>query len=173
MSDPPLFIVPLFTLYDYTFRPDEVLADEVIAWAAEESSVCADEYLLHPSPCPPTRSAWCAARVVASEARLAALPKNCATVLISHFPLCRAHARLPRVPRFAPWCGTRSTETWPRRFRARAVVYRHLHIRRSFEEHGVQPRGVAGLRKAMGPTSDGRLLSACGSLSRSLPLLGA
>ena len=59
-------------------------------------------------------------------------------MLISHFPLCRAHARLPRVPRFAPWCGTRSTETWPRRFRARAVVYGHLHIRRSFEEHGVQ-----------------------------------
>jgi 3',5'-cyclic AMP phosphodiesterase CpdA len=136
-SDPPLFIVPLFTLYDYTFRPDEVLANEVIAWAAEESSVCADEYLLHPSPYP-TRSAWCAARVAASEARLAALPKNCATVLISHFPLRRAHARLPRVPRFAPWCGTRSTETWPRRFRARAVVYGHLHIRRSFEEYGVQ-----------------------------------
>jgi hypothetical protein len=91
VSDHPLFIVPLFTLYDYTFRPDEVLADEVIAWAAEESSVCADEYLLHPSPYP-TLSAWCAARVVASEARLAALPKDCATVLISHFPLCRSHA---------------------------------------------------------------------------------
>jgi hypothetical protein len=34
VSDHPLFIVPLFTPYDYTFRPDEVLADEVIAWAA-------------------------------------------------------------------------------------------------------------------------------------------
>ena len=38
VSDPPLFIVPLFTLYDYTFRPDEVLADEVIAWAAEKAA---------------------------------------------------------------------------------------------------------------------------------------
>jgi 3',5'-cyclic AMP phosphodiesterase CpdA len=136
-SERPLRIVPLFTLYDYAFRPDELPADKVLAWAAEQGIVCADEYLLHPSPYP-DRAAWCAARVAASEARLAALPEHCATVLISHFPLCRAHARLPRVPRFAPWCGTRSTETWPRRFRAREVVYGHLHIRRSFEEDGVQ-----------------------------------
>lgn len=135
-SDRPLHIVPLFTFYDYSFRPDDLPADQVIDWAAAEGVACADEYLLQASPYP-DRASWCAARVAASEARLAALPPDCATVLISHFPLRRAHAQLPRVPRFAPWCGTRATEAWPRRFRARAVVYGHLHIRRSFEEDGV------------------------------------
>ena len=33
------------------------------------------------------------------------------------------------MPRFAPWCGTRLTETWHRRFRALACVHGHLHIR--------------------------------------------
>jgi 3',5'-cyclic AMP phosphodiesterase CpdA len=136
-SERPLFIVPMFLLYDYSFRPDDVPADKVIAWAAEESAVCTDEYLLHPTPYP-DRAAWCAARVALTEARLRALPEGAETVLINHFPLRRAHARLPRVPRFAPWCGTRATETWPQRYRARAVVYGHLHIRRSFAEEGVQ-----------------------------------
>jgi hypothetical protein len=99
--------------------------------------VCADEYLLDPAPYP-TRAAWCAARVQLTEARLAALPPGASTILINHFPLRRHHARLPRVPRFAPWCGTRLTETWPARFAARAVIYGHLHIRRSFEEDGTQ-----------------------------------
>ena len=36
---------------------------------------------------------------------------------------------LPRIPRFSPWCGTRKTEGWYRRFNACAVVYGHLHIR--------------------------------------------
>jgi hypothetical protein len=90
-SERPLRIVPLFTLYDYTFRPDEVPAHKVLGWAAEEGIVCADEYLLHPSPFP-DRAAWCAARVAASEARLAALPEHSATVLISHF---RCAARMP------------------------------------------------------------------------------
>lgn len=133
----PLRIAPLFTLYDYTFRPDDVSADDVLAWAAEEGIVCADEHLLDPSPFA-DRAAWCAARVAVTEARLAALSGRCETVLISHFPLRRAHARLPRIPRFSPWCGTRATETWPERFRARAVVYGHLHIRQSFEEDGIR-----------------------------------
>jgi 3',5'-cyclic AMP phosphodiesterase CpdA len=135
-SDRPLYIVPLFTLYDYTFRPDHISADQVLAWAAEDDTVCIDEYLLDPTPYP-DRAAWCAARVAATELRLEILPQECQTVLISHFPLRRSHAVLPRVPRFAPWCGTRATEAWPTRFRARAVVFGHLHIRRSFEEQGM------------------------------------
>ncbi len=133
----PLRIAPLFTLYDYSFRPDHVTADKVLDWAAEEGVLCADEAFLDPTPYP-DRAAWSAARVASTEARLAALPETAATILISHFPLRRAHARLPRVPRFAPWCGTRATEDWCRRFRAVAVVYGHLHIRQSFEEDGVR-----------------------------------
>jgi hypothetical protein len=135
-SEPPLYIAPLFTLYDYTFRPGHIPADRAVAWAAQEDTVCVDEYLLHPTPYP-DRAAWCAARVSATQHRLQILPQVCETILISHFPLRHSHAVLPRVPRFAPWCGTRATETWPTRFPARAVVFGHLHIRRSFEEQGV------------------------------------
>jgi len=141
-SDRPLRIAPLFTLYDYTFRPDDVPADQVLAWAAADNTICADEYLLHPTPYP-SRSAWCAARIAVTEARLAALPETCETVLISHYPLRRVDARLPRIPRFSPWCGTRATEGWPQRFRARAVIYGHLHIRRQFNDEGVRYHEVS------------------------------
>jgi hypothetical protein len=100
-------IAPLFLLYDYTFRPDVVSADQVLAWAAQEEIVCVDEYLLDPYP-HSGRAAWCLVRVAAT--RLAALPDECTTVLINHFPLRRAHAHLPRAPRFSPWCGTRATD---------------------------------------------------------------
>lgn len=129
-------IVPMFTLYDYTFHPDHVPQDRVLAWAAERGIVCADEYFLSPAP-HPGRAAWCAARVAVTEDRLDALPEGCATVLVNHFPLKRAHAWLPRIPRFSPWCGTMRTEDWPGRYRAAAVVYGHLHIRRSFAEAGI------------------------------------
>ena len=47
------------------------------------------------------------------------------------------HAILPLVPRFSIWCGTTRTEDWHTRFRARAVVFGHLHIPRTFYEDGV------------------------------------
>ena len=48
------------------------------------------------------------------------------------------HAWLPRIPRFKLWCGTKQTEDWHLRYRARAVVYGHLHIRRTFNLDGVR-----------------------------------
>jgi len=128
-------IVPMFLLYDYSFRPDEVAADQVLAWA--DGTICADEVLLDPDPYP-TRPAWCAARVDATRERLARLPTDLATVLVNHFPLEQHHAHLPAIPRFSPWCGTSATAGWHRRFRARAVVYGHLHLRREFVEDGVR-----------------------------------
>lgn len=56
---------------------------------------------------------------------------------INHFPLRQSHAVLPRIPRFVLWCGTRRTDDWHVRFRARAVIYGHLHIPRTHEEAGV------------------------------------
>ena len=47
-----VLIAPLFLLYDYSFRPDHVGADQVVPWAAGADSVCTDEYLLHPDPFP-------------------------------------------------------------------------------------------------------------------------
>jgi predicted phosphohydrolase len=135
-GDMPIAVAPLFLLYDYTFRPDDVADADVLDWAAAEGVVCADEALLHAAP-QPDRRTWCAERVARTAERLSALPKDYATVLVNHYPLQREHAVLPRIPRFSPWCGTRLTEGWHHRFRAVAVVYGHLHVRSNFEQDGV------------------------------------
>ena len=136
-SERPLVIAPLFTLYDYSFRPNDIPAGEVVEWAASGGVVSADETLLDPAPFA-DRIAWCAARAVRTAARLAALPAEYGTILVNHYPLEREHAVLPRIPRFAPWCGTTRTAGWHQRFRAVAVVYGHLHLRRSFEHDNVR-----------------------------------
>ena len=124
----PVLVAPLFLLYDYSFRPRHIPRSEVVRWARETGAVCTDELVLHPDPFP-DRDSWCAARCESAAARLAACPARIPKVLINHFPLEEEHAVLPRAPRFAPWCGTRRTSGWHRRFGAGAVVYGHLHIR--------------------------------------------
>jgi hypothetical protein len=59
-------------------------------------------------------------------------------ILVNHFPLRRELAVLPRIPRFAVWCGTRLTEQWHRRFNVEAVIYGHLHLRSSRTIDGVR-----------------------------------
>ena len=127
-QDGPVLIAPLFLLYDYSFRPRHVSRDRVVGWAREFGHVCTDEYVLHPDPFP-DRDSWCAALCDSAAKRLAACSAGIPKVLINHFPLEEQHAVLPRVPRFTPWCGTRRTSGWHRRFNACAVVYGHLHIR--------------------------------------------
>ena len=56
----PHVLAPLFLLYDYSFRPDDVPHARALDWAAEAGIVCGDEVLLHPEPFP-TLEAWCAA----------------------------------------------------------------------------------------------------------------
>ncbi len=124
----PVMIVPLFLLYDYSYRPRYVLRSEVVRWASEAGSVCSDELLLHADPFP-DRDSWCAARCRDAAIRLADCPSDIPKVLVNHFPLEEGHAVLPLIPRFTPWCGTRRTRGWHRRFNACAVVYGHLHIR--------------------------------------------
>lgn len=52
-GDGPLrAIVPTFTLFDYSFRPDSVAREHAIAWAAETGIRSADEDLLAPDPYP-------------------------------------------------------------------------------------------------------------------------
>jgi 3',5'-cyclic AMP phosphodiesterase CpdA len=134
---PRALIAPLFLLYDYTFRPDDVPVEEAIQWAAEENILCSDEVLLHPDPYP-SRQAWCAARVAATEPRLAAAAERAPLILVNHWPLKRDLAILPRVPRFSIWCGTQSSEDWHLRYRAQAVIYGHLHIRATKHRDGVR-----------------------------------
>jgi predicted phosphodiesterase len=134
---PRTAIVPTFILYDYSFRPDDVAVDNAVAWAAQSGVRAADEELLHPHPYR-SRPEWCAARVAETEARLAAIPRDTRIILVNHFPLRRDHAVLPRIPRFAIWCGTRATEEWHRRFPIEVVIYGHLHIRKTRELDGVR-----------------------------------
>ena len=134
---PATVIAPLFLLYDYSFRPDDVPRERALAWAAEHDIMCADEAVLYPDPFP-SRDAWCADRCARTRARLEAIDASARTVIVNHFPLRQAHAWLPRIPRFSLWCGTRETEDWHTRFRARRVVYGHLHIRRTHEDDGVR-----------------------------------
>lgn len=122
----PCLVAPLFLLYDYSYRPDDIPLASALAWAEEEGIVCADELLLHPDPYP-TRSDWCAARCAYTEARLHAVAGT-PLILINHFPLRQDLAVLPRIPRFSLWCGTRRTDDWHLRFNAHAVIYGHLHI---------------------------------------------
>ena len=124
----PVFIVPLFVLYDYTFRPDGASTKaEALALAYETGVVCTDEAVLHPDPYP-SREAWCEARVETTERRLMALKPGARTVLVNHFPLIREPTRVLYHPEFAQWCGTDRTADWHLRFGALAVVYGHLHI---------------------------------------------
>ena len=141
-AGPPCVLAPLFLLYDYTFRPDEVPPEEAIAWAAEDNLLCSDEVLLHSDPFP-DKPSWCAARCAAAEPRLAAAAAQGPVVLINHFPLRYDLAVLPRIPRFSIWCGTRRTEDWHRRYNAHAVVYGHLHIRGTYHRDGVRCEEVS------------------------------
>jgi Icc-related predicted phosphoesterase len=130
-------IAPLFVLYDYSFRPDHVSESSALDWAMEADLLCTDEVLLHPDPYP-SRAAWCRERVRESERRLAEIPEQRRTVLVTHFPLRRELVRLPRIPRFSIWCGTTLTESWHRRFRAVAAVSGHLHVPRTDYIDGVR-----------------------------------
>ena len=134
---PPRVIAPAFTLFDYSFRPASVARDDAVAWAAASGIRSADEDLLAPDPFA-TRDEWCAARVAATETRLAALSGDSRVILANHFPLKKELAVLPRIPRFSIWCGTTRTEDWPQRFNIEAVVYGHLHMRSTKEIDGVR-----------------------------------
>jgi 3',5'-cyclic AMP phosphodiesterase CpdA len=139
---PGTFIVPMFLLYDYSFRPGHVALEHAIAWAAADGVRSRDERLINPHPWPSV-AAWCHARCDETESRLGALPPGARTVLVNHWPLRYDLARPPRVPRFSIWCGTTRTEDWARRFRARVVVSGHLHFRTTLVRDGVRCEEVS------------------------------
>ncbi|MBQ1032418.1 metallophosphoesterase [Micromonospora sp. C97] len=134
----PATIAPLFVLYDYTFRvPQARTQQESLALAYAAGVVCTDEMLLHPDP-HPSREAWCAARIVETERRLAERDLALPTVLVNHYPLVREPTDVLRYPLFAQWCGTVRTSDWHLRFDAATVVYGHLHIPRTTFHDGVR-----------------------------------
>ncbi len=137
-SEATYILAPLFLLYDYSFRPDHVSAENALQWAMETNIMCADEAYLHPHPYP-SRSAWCAARCNYTEARLKEIADQGSLILINHFPLRQENlVRLTRIPRFSLWCGTRRTQDWHTRFPVSVVVHGHLHIRATDYFDGVR-----------------------------------
>ncbi|ETK37137.1 metallophosphoesterase family protein [Microbispora sp. ATCC PTA-5024] len=133
----PATVVPLFLLYDYSFRPPRTTREQALARAYESGVVCTDEFLLHPHPYP-SREAWCRARLRESEARLDDRDPGLPTVLVNHFPLLREPTEVLRHQPLAQWCGTEHTADWHLRYRAAAVVYGHLHIPRTTWHDGVR-----------------------------------
>lgn len=131
-------VAPLFTTFDYSFRPADVAREAVLRWAAETRCVSADERLIRPAPFE-RMDEWCAALCAAAEQRLAReVPPESGTVLVSHYPLRRDLVHIPRIPRFAPWCGSIRTEDWHVRFRAVVAVSGHLHVRRTDRRDGTR-----------------------------------
>ncbi|MFF5174557.1 metallophosphoesterase family protein [Micromonospora sp. NPDC000089] len=134
----PALVVPMFLLYDHSWRPpgfDSVEA--ALAEAHRTGIVCTDEFLLHPDP-HPSRIDWCAARVAETARRLDARDPALPTVLVNHWPLVRQPTDVLRYPIFAQWCGTEATADWHRRYDAAAMVYGHLHIPRTTWYDGVR-----------------------------------
>jgi 3',5'-cyclic AMP phosphodiesterase CpdA len=130
-------IVPMFLLFDYSFRPSDVANKDAVAWARASGIVSSDELLLRTDPWP-SHAAWCDARVETTRARLEAIDAGRPTILVNHWPLRYDLAVPPRVPQFSLWCGTTQTESWAARYRARAVISGHLHLRTTLWREGVR-----------------------------------
>ncbi|KAL4909531.1 Metallo-dependent phosphatase-like protein [Aspergillus multicolor] len=142
----PAVIAPIFTLYDYSFRPADVSLADAVPWAREKGTEATDEFLLHPDPYN-SREEWCRALVAGFERKLedaargrssfpsvqspSPSPSPLPLVIANHWPLREDLVTLKLIPRFSLWCGTRLTEDWHRRFNASVVVSGHLHIRRT------------------------------------------
>ena len=118
-------LAPLLTLYDYSFRPDNIPEEMAVFWALQSNVMSTDEYYLHPHPYQ-TRVAWCADRCRDTEARLLGAPREIPLILVGHFPLREDLIRI-KIPRFNIWCGTRLTEQWHTRFNVSMVIGGHLH----------------------------------------------
>lgn len=130
-------IAPLFLLYDYSFRPDDIAEADAVNWAIASDVLCTDELLLSPEPYA-SRQAWCESRCRLTAARLTEVPAEYPLILINHFPLRRDLVRLSRIPRFSLWCGTRRTEPWHKQFNVAVVVSGHLHMRATDWRDGVR-----------------------------------
>lgn len=134
----PCIIAPLFTLYDYSFRPEEVPLEKAKDWARETGIEATDEALLFTDPYP-SKDAWCNVLVGRTLLRLEeAASEGIPIVLINHWPMRQDTIFIPTIPRFSLWCGTKRTNDWHTKFNAKAVVTGHLHVRRTDWRDGVR-----------------------------------
>lgn len=113
-------VCPLFTLYDYSFRPTGLSARQAVAAAKVKLD---DELAIAPYVDIP---GWCAERIEYSEARLEEIPGP--KILINHWPLVEEATYRLYHRDIALWSGTRATRDWAKRFQARMAIHGHLHI---------------------------------------------
>lgn len=126
-------IVPLFTLYDYSFRQPGTSVKESLKSAESKSIMMTDEVAIAPFV---DVRAWCWDRLAYSIKRLSRIDGP--TVLINHWPLVQEPTLRMRWPEVALWCGSKHTRMWPTRYQAQAVIYGHLHMPGEVEVDGVK-----------------------------------
>ncbi|WBT07891.1 metallophosphoesterase [Corynebacterium sp. SCR221107] len=116
-------LVPLFTLYDYSFKPQELTVEQAVQAARDKQVMLTDEFAIAPFV---DVRAWCWDRLAYSVRRLSRVQGP--TILINHWPLVVEPVNQLRLKEIGLWCGTRHTRTWAQRYNAQRVVYGHLHM---------------------------------------------
>lgn len=135
-------VVPIMTLYDYSFKPSDIERGKEIDWAVESGVICADEDLLFSYPYK-SISEWCNIRCQYTEKRLNEIQKDVPIIVINHYPLLKELGKIYTFPRFSIWCGTTQTEKWLDQFNIEVAIYGHLHIRSSKIINGVRHEEVS------------------------------
>jgi predicted phosphodiesterase len=135
-------LAPIMTLYDYSFKPNDIQNGKELEWAAESGVICADEDLLFSYPYKSV-STWCNIRCTYTEKRLNAIQKDVPIIVINHYPLLKKLGKIYTFPRFSIWCGTTLTEKWLDQFNIEIVIYGHLHIRSSKNIDGIRHEEVS------------------------------
>ncbi len=136
-EDPyPIFhgvtIVPLFTLYDYSFRPYPHSVEQALEAARDKGIMLTDEFAIAPFV---DIRAWCWDRLAYSIKRLSRITGP--TILVNHWPLVIEPVEQLMYPEIGLWCGTRHTRAWAARYKAQAVIYGHLHMPNETRVEGV------------------------------------
>ncbi|WJZ02953.1 metallophosphoesterase family protein [Corynebacterium freiburgense] len=131
-------IVPLFTLYDYSFRAPGYTVEQAVQAAHDRQVMMTDEFAIAPFV---DVRAWCWDRLAYSVKRLSKVSGP--TVLINHWPLVVEPVDKMAVRELAPWCGTRHTRSWASRYEAKAVVFGHLHMPGTYVVEGIKHHEVS------------------------------
>lgn len=115
-------VVPLFTLYDYSFRKTGSTVEQAVQAAHDRQVVMTDQFAIAPFV---DIRAWSWDRLAYSIKRLSKVSGP--TILINHWPLVIEPVKKLAFPELSLWCGTRHTRAWAQRYGARSVIYGHLH----------------------------------------------
>lgn len=126
-------IVPMFTLYDHSWRDPLISVEKALRDAAGNGVVFTDQVAIAPYVDVPL---WCQQRLGYTVRRLSKVTGP--TVLVNHWPLVREVTSMLRLPEIALWSGSCHTQDWPVRFGAETVIYGHLHIPVATDVDGVR-----------------------------------